>query len=75
MTTFLPKNQNALKISAALFPQNRKGKHSDIRYNKHHQCEEDLKKTIVPLTQQHYLFHCTQHISLYPLAPEQGAQF
>jgi hypothetical protein len=31
-------------------PQNRKGKHSDIRYNKHCQSEEQLKKTIMPLT-------------------------
>jgi len=46
------------------FPQNRKGKHSDIRYNKHYQCEEELKKMIMSLTQQHFLFYFAVHNTL-----------
>ena len=40
------------------FPQNRKWKHSDIRYNKHYHSEEELKKT------QHFLFYFTVHNTL-----------
>jgi len=46
------------------FPQNRKRKHSDIHYNKHYQSEEELKKTIMPPTQQYFLFYFTVHNTL-----------
>ena len=51
MTTFLPKNQNVQKISAALgfHKRGKKKKNSDICYNKHYQSEEELKKTIMLL--------------------------
>jgi len=65
MTTFLPKNQNVQKISAALsFHKTVKENTRDIRYNKHYQSEEQLTKMIMPLTQQHLLFYFTVHNTL-----------
>jgi hypothetical protein len=61
MATFLPKNQNVQKISAVL-SFHKRGKEKTVTFATIN--TTSLKKTIMPLTQQHFLFYFIVHNTL-----------